>query len=196
MASAAAIALGKDDPELLGQLPAIESMTSRALELDEEFSAGDLHTFMISYTMARPGGGDAAAQEARRHFERAVALSGGDKASPYVAMAESVTVAQQKREEFEHLLRTAIELDVDSRPEWRLANRVADRAEIPVRCVAVMRELADAPDIQAIDVPLLRMQRHMLPPWVRPAAESGNRPVPAAPPSPIGVPRYEREPDG
>jgi len=125
VSTAAAIGLGKDDPALLGQLPIIEAMARRALTLDESFSDGDLHVFMISYEMARPGGGEVAALQARMHFERAVALSGGNKAAAYVALAESHSVAQQDRAEFERLLNTTLTLDIDNRPEWRLANRVS-----------------------------------------------------------------------
>ena len=82
------------------------------------------------------------------------------------------------------------------REGWRLAEKVADRADVPVRCVAVMRELSDSPELSQISVPLLRMQRHMLPPWIQPGAGAGTTAVPAAPPQPIGKPRYEREPDG
>ena len=125
VASAAAVGLGKDDPNLLGQLPIIEAMAQRALTLDESYSAGDLHVFMINYEMARPGGGEVAARRAREHFERAVTLSDGHKAAAYVALAESLSVAQQDHAEFNRLLHTTLMLDIDSRPEWRLANRVS-----------------------------------------------------------------------
>lgn len=52
---------------------------------------------------------------------------------------------------------------------WRLARRAADAMDLPLRFVAVMEELAGAPELAALDAPLLRMHRHMLPPWRRPA---------------------------
>jgi predicted anti-sigma-YlaC factor YlaD len=56
-----------------------------------------------------------------------VELSGGLQAAPYVALAESVSVARQDRREFESLLRQAIAIDPEKRPEWRLANAVMQR---------------------------------------------------------------------
>jgi len=79
---------------------------------------------------------------------------------------------------------------------WRLAQSVAAHSEIPVRCVAMMRELAESPQLETIGVPKLRMQRHMLPPWIQAGAELGDGSTPAAPPIPIGIPRYERGTDG
>ena len=84
---------------------------------------------------------------------------------------------------------------------WWLSRDVAERAGVPVRCVAVMRELAAAPELRDIAAPLLQMQRHMLPPWIPPAAVE-TATVPAAHPQPIGKPgpirfaRLGKERDG
>jgi hypothetical protein len=66
-------------------------------------------------------------ERARRHFERAVELSGGARASSYVALAEGVAVAQQDRQAFESLLRQALEVDLDKDPSSRVANLVYQR---------------------------------------------------------------------
>jgi len=124
---AAAISLGKDDPELVAGLAEVEALVGRALALDEGYGAGDLHAFLIAWEAARLGGGDAALARAREHFERAVVLSGGRKAGPYVTYAESVTVSEQDRRAFERLLGTALAIDPAAQPEWTLANRVAQR---------------------------------------------------------------------
>jgi hypothetical protein len=77
---------------------------------------------------------------------------------------------------------------------WRLAAAVCDRTGLPIRAVAAMARLADAPELQAIDAPILRLQRHMLPPWLQPAGPStasGEAPratLPAPRPVPIGRP--------
>jgi predicted anti-sigma-YlaC factor YlaD len=68
-----------------------------------------------------------ARDEAQRHFERAVQLSGGHKAGPYVAFAESVSVARQDRHEFETNLQQALAIDMAAQPQWRLENRVMQR---------------------------------------------------------------------
>jgi hypothetical protein len=60
----------------------------------------------------------------------------------------------------------------DTTPEiviegWRLARRVSERNGIPVRCVAVREALMQEPALIEINVPILRLQRTMLPPWAR-----------------------------
>jgi predicted anti-sigma-YlaC factor YlaD len=54
-------------------------------------------------------------------------LSGGKMAGPLVALAETVSVHQQNRKEFQSLLGQALAIDVNSKPEWRLNNLVAQR---------------------------------------------------------------------
>jgi predicted anti-sigma-YlaC factor YlaD len=124
----AAIALSKDNPELVADQPIVEALIERALELDEKFEHGAIHGFLISYEMARPGfSSDEAAARARRHFERAVELSGAELAGPFVSFAEQVCVQKQNRAEFESLLKRALAIDPDAKPEWRLANLILQR---------------------------------------------------------------------
>lgn len=122
-----AIALGKDTPELLADQGLLEALIDRALELDESFDRGAIHAFLITFEMARPGGAGEAEARARRHFERAMALSGGRQAGPLVSLAEAVAVPRQNRAEFESLLKQALALDPDAQPESRLVNLVLQR---------------------------------------------------------------------
>jgi len=92
-----------------------------------EGATGALRTFLIGYEMSRPNAAADAEQRARAHFARAVELSGGRQAGPYVSLAESVCVEKRARREFEALLRQALQVDADARPEWRLANLVMQR---------------------------------------------------------------------
>jgi hypothetical protein len=124
---AAAISLSKDNPELIGQVPAMESLIDRALELDESYSGGVIHTFLITYEMSRQGATGDPAARSRQHFERAVALSNGKDAGPFVALAEAVTVKQQNVKEFESLLTRALAIDPDANPENRLQNLILQR---------------------------------------------------------------------
>ncbi len=127
VAWAAAISLSKDDPAMLAGLPEVDRLVRRAEALDPDFDHGALHTFLIGYEMSRPNAARDAEQRARRHFARAVALSGGGQAGPYVSLAESVCVDTRARGEFQALLRQALAVDPDARPEWRLANLVMQR---------------------------------------------------------------------
>jgi predicted anti-sigma-YlaC factor YlaD len=124
---ASAISLSKDNPELIGQIPAMESLIDRALDLDETYDDGAIHTFMITYEMSRPGRAGDPAARARQHFERALLLSKGSDASPLVALAEAVTIQKQDVKEFESLLNRALTINPDDHPDNRLLNTVMQR---------------------------------------------------------------------
>lgn len=127
LAWAAAISLSKDSPAFVASLPAVDALISRAAVLDPDFDHGALHTFLIGYEINRPNPAADAIERARNHFTRAVELSSGLQAEPYVSLAESVAVARRDRTEYETLLKRALAVDADRKPEWRLANLVAQR---------------------------------------------------------------------
>ena len=56
-----------------------------------------------------------------------MALTGGGLASPFVSLAAGVAVSRQDRREFESLLRQALAIDPNARPEWRLTNLIMQR---------------------------------------------------------------------
>jgi len=117
------ISLSKEDPEAIGALPVAAAMIERALELDESWDHGSLEDLMIQLepSLPEPGGLD----RARKHFERAVELAQGTRASPYVSMATSVSVFTQDRKEFVDLLNKALQIDVSKYPDDELANLYA-----------------------------------------------------------------------
>lgn len=123
----ALIALSKDSPAMLADIPVVEALMDRALELNEAYDRGAIHTFMIGYEMVRQNGAGDPATRARLHFIRAMELTGGDDAAPLLAFAESVCVAKQNRAEFEVLLKQALQIDVNRTPEQRLANLVMQK---------------------------------------------------------------------
>jgi predicted anti-sigma-YlaC factor YlaD len=123
----AAISLSKDNPGLIAQIPAMEALIDRALELDESHGRGAIHTFLVTYEMSRQGAPGDPAARARAHFERALALSEGKDAGPLVALAEAVTVQQQDVKEFESLLKRALAINPDANPDTRLLNVVMQR---------------------------------------------------------------------
>jgi len=123
----AAISISKDTPDLIADQPIVEALIDRALELDESFEDGAIHTFLITYEMVRQGAPTAPEVRARRHFERAVELSNGCSAAALVALAETVCVQEQERSEFEHLLHAALAVDVNARPPCRLKNLIMQR---------------------------------------------------------------------
>ena len=123
----AAIAVSKNNPELIADQGIFEALVDRAAELNEGFDHGAVHTLLISYEMIRPVGEGDAADRARKHFERAMALCDQQQASPLVNFAEAVAIPRGQRVEFEKALRQALAIDADARPEWRLENLVMQR---------------------------------------------------------------------
>ena len=123
----AAISLSKENAELTADQGLAEALERRALALDETFGRGAIHDFFISFEGGRPAAAGGSVGRARAHLERAVALSEGKRAAPYVSFAESVSVGAQNRAEFEELLKKALAVDPDAVPELRLANTVSQR---------------------------------------------------------------------
>ncbi len=123
----AAISVSKDDPDLIADQPIVEALIDRALNLDEKFESGSIHGFLINYEQVRQGAKEDPATRSRKHFERAVELSEGKLASPFLSYAEAVCIGKQDRSQFESLLKRALTIDPNARPEWKLENVVMQR---------------------------------------------------------------------
>ena len=123
----AAVSVTKDSSDLIADLPVIDVLLDRALELDEAFDSGAIHSFLIAYEMGREAASGDPEQRARTHFRRAVELSQGQLSGPFVTLAESVSLPKQDREEFKRLIEQALKINPDDRPEWRMANLIMQR---------------------------------------------------------------------
>jgi predicted anti-sigma-YlaC factor YlaD len=121
------ISLAKQDAELTADLPLTGMMIHRALELDEGYGSGALYDFLIAYDGGRPASAGGSVALARSDFEKALAFAGGTRAAPYVAFAETVSVATQNRAEFVKLLNEALAVDPNRAPAQRLANLIAQK---------------------------------------------------------------------
>src|SRR6056300_941246 len=97
---AGAVNLSKEDPHLIAEIPQLEALMDRALELDPTWEHGAIHSFMITYSMARQTSNVDPVEAAKFHFGKAIEYSKGEQVSPYVALAESVAVQDQDAELF------------------------------------------------------------------------------------------------
>jgi predicted anti-sigma-YlaC factor YlaD len=122
----AAIALGKDRPELVADYPAVKALMERALALDENFEGGAIHEAMIALEAVPPEMGGSV-ERAREHFQRAVTISKGEKPGPYVTLAETVAVMKQDHKEFEDLLNRALAIDPEKNQSARLVTILMQR---------------------------------------------------------------------
>jgi hypothetical protein len=86
------------------------------------YANGAIHSFLISYEMVRLAKEGNPADRAYGHFQKAVALSGGQDASPYVSFATAVCVSEERRSEYVQSLNTALGIDPYGNPELTLSN--------------------------------------------------------------------------
>ena len=127
---AAAIALGKDDPSLVADLPLVSALIDRASAVDPDWDHGAIQSFLVTYEMARPdatGTFEERAVIARKYFDRAIELSQGKAAGPYVSWAESVCLPREDRACFDETLQAALKVNPDDEPATRLANTIFQR---------------------------------------------------------------------
>ncbi len=122
---AGAISADVKNMNLLADLPVVDAMMRRALDLDEGFEDGAIHEFFITYEGERSEAMGGSAERALEHFERVIMLTGGKKASPYVLLASSVAVRQQDYRMFKELLGQALAINPDAVLKWRLSNTLA-----------------------------------------------------------------------
>ncbi|RPJ85204.1 MAG: hypothetical protein EHM13_01825, partial [Acidobacteria bacterium] len=69
-----AISLGKDQMDLVAEVPLVDALIRRAFALDDAWEQGSLHEFLIVFESRGESSGGSYAR-AREHFERAMALS-------------------------------------------------------------------------------------------------------------------------
>jgi len=124
---AAAFAVDIADSRLSVDQTLFEKMMRRALALDETYELGSLHDFFISWEAGHATLGGSI-KVAREHFERAKTLARGQRVSLFVSLAESVSVSEQNKAEFETLLNEALAIDINlAAPEQKLVNVISQR---------------------------------------------------------------------
>jgi predicted anti-sigma-YlaC factor YlaD len=123
-----AVSSSRTDPEMIAQLPLVEAIVLRVAELDDTFDNGAVPEFLITLEASRSAVKPEEQQKAmRRHFDRAIEISHGKRASTYVSFAENACVPAQNVTEFKAMLAKALAIDVDADPSNRLANTLAQR---------------------------------------------------------------------
>ncbi len=112
------------DFSLIVTLPRATAMLQQVEAWNDTYARGAVHEIFISYYAAAPAELGGSEEKARAEFARAVELSGGHSAGPYVALASSVSVKDQNEAEFRDLLNKALAVDVNAVPAERLTNTV------------------------------------------------------------------------
>jgi predicted anti-sigma-YlaC factor YlaD len=118
------LSAGSDDLALVSEAPLFAALVRRVVDVDERYESGAAHEFLIAYEASRPGG---SASLAREHFRRALALTDTPRASLFVALAEGLSIKEQKLDEFKELLARALAVDTERDPKGRLVSVIAQR---------------------------------------------------------------------
>jgi len=121
------INLQQTNPARLAQLPKVELMMRRVLELDENYFFGGAHLFYGAYYGSRPKilGGDP--EKAKEHLTHAMEIGKGRYLMAKLLFAKYYAAPAQDRELFERTLQEIISAPPDLFPEQGLANQIAKR---------------------------------------------------------------------
>jgi hypothetical protein len=121
------ISLNLDSVEAVAELPKVEAMMQRALDLDEAFYYGGPHLFMGIWFASRPkiAGGDL--KKAQRHFLKAIELGQGKFLMAYVYYASTYARQSLDKDLFTSLLQRVLKSPADDPSELTLLNTVAKK---------------------------------------------------------------------
>ena len=121
------ISLNLDSMEAMADLPRVEVMMRRVLELDEGFHHGGPHLFMGIWYASRPpmAGGDL--EQAHVHFTRAMELGNHHFLMTNVYFADYYARKMFDKQLFTTTLQDVLDTPVDTIPELTLLNSVAHR---------------------------------------------------------------------
>jgi len=119
------ISLNQRSMEAMAELPRVELMMKRVLELDEGFYYGGAHIFTGILEASRPkiAGGDLT--EAQRHFLRAIELGGGKFLMSRIYYAEYYARKAFDKKLFIDTLQEVLDTPADIEPDLTLLNTVA-----------------------------------------------------------------------
>lgn len=117
----------KDSPDAIAELPRIEALFNRIMEVDENYYYGGPHLFFGAFYGGRPKllGGDP--EKSKMHFEKAIAATDGKYLMAPVNEAQYYAVQIQDPALFQSILNGVLAADAAALPEQRLSNELAKR---------------------------------------------------------------------
>ncbi len=118
------IKANSSDWAALADLPKVEAALERIVELDETYERGTAHLYLGILQTLRPPALGGHPEEGRRHFERALALSGGKDLGVKVEYARGYARLLYDRELHDRLLREVLAAEVEA-PGLTLLNVLA-----------------------------------------------------------------------
>jgi hypothetical protein len=119
------IQANSDSWDAIADLPKVQSLIERVIELDESFFYGSSHAFMGALLTIRPPSLGGRPEEAREHFERALTLGQGRFLPSYVMYAKHYAKLVYEKNLFFDLLDKVLEAPVGEVSELTLINALA-----------------------------------------------------------------------
>lgn len=116
-----------DSMDAIADLPKVQSLVGRVIELDESFYYGASHTIMGVLLTVRPASLGGKPEEAREHFERALEIGQGRLLTTYVMYANHYAKPLYDEVLFFGLLNKVLDSPVDATPELTLVNTLAQQ---------------------------------------------------------------------
>lgn len=116
----------QDDLNAVAELPRVEAVMTRIVELDERYKEGSAHLYLGSFAILLPPALGGRPEVAREHFERAIALSGGTNLMAKVVYAERYARMLYDRPLHDRLLAEVLAADPDT-PGLVLQNTLAQQ---------------------------------------------------------------------
>ena len=114
-----------DSMAALAEMPKVIALMEWVLKTDETLEYGSPHVFLGVYHAALPPALGGNPEKARRHFERALDISGNRALMVHVLMAKYYARQVFDREMYVALLNEALELPVDGEEDLVLQNTAA-----------------------------------------------------------------------
>lgn len=115
-----------DDFNAIADLPRVELILNRVIELDETWQQGTAHLYMGVIATAIPPALGGRPELGKVHFEKAIALSNGQNLMAKVYYAKNYARGLYDRELHDQLLKEAMEAPTAA-PGWTLMNQIAKR---------------------------------------------------------------------
>jgi predicted anti-sigma-YlaC factor YlaD len=119
-----AFAIDPFDMKLGITLPGAAAMMERVMNMNPNYGLGDIHNFYVLYYGSLPDYMGGSFEKARKHFDLAVKASKDKGTSPYISLATTVSIQDQKVDEFKTLLEKVVKFDPNSDPANRLLNTI------------------------------------------------------------------------
>jgi hypothetical protein len=119
------INLSQGSIEALAELPRVELLMKKVLEIDEGFYYGGAHIFMGILNGSKPKMAGGNLNRGKEHFLKALELGRGEYLMTYIYYADYYAKKSFDKELYVSTLETALETPADIRPDLTLLNTVA-----------------------------------------------------------------------